>query len=308
MPELTEMAPVALTGGELIPGLAGADPVGVLAAQLSHLPRGEVLFPRAPYSADLTGTSEVNPGAGNLRWNHATPSSASEIYIADSDSDAASHSASWASLVPGGRLYVQRVGSGGILAQQVWEITSVGDESGYGKFGVTLLAANGLISADDPLQVTLQGPPPPAGDGDVVGPGGSTDNALPRFHGAGGKTLQGSGVLVGDNNEISGYRGHINRQTGTSYTVQASDAGKIIEFANVAAIAVTLPNSLPAGFSFTGVQDAAGAVTFSAASGGTLKNRQSHTKTAGNGAFVALYVSSNSGSNAAWRLGGDTAA
>lgn len=40
--------------------------------------------------------------------------------------------------------------------------------------------------------------------GDVSGPGSSTDNALPRFDGPGGKTLQGSSVVVDDSNNMSG--------------------------------------------------------------------------------------------------------
>jgi hypothetical protein len=43
-----------------------------------------------------------------------------------------------------------------------------------------------------------------AASGDVTGPGSSTDNALPRFDGAGGKTLQNSGVIVDDTNNVSG--------------------------------------------------------------------------------------------------------
>jgi hypothetical protein len=144
-------------------------------------------------------------------------------------------------------------------------------------------------------------------DGGVIGPASSTDNTVPRFDSTTGKLIQGSGVVVTDDNEISGYRGNVNRQTGTSYTLDAADAGKVVELANAAAIALTLPNSLPKGWHCTVVQDAAGQVTFTAASGATLKNRQSHTKTAGDGALCVLYVSSNAGSAAAWRLGGDTA-
>lgn len=169
------------------------------------------------------------------------------------------------------------------------------------------------VGSDGQILKVVSGAPafvdPGAGDGDVVGPGASVDNTLPRFDGTGGKTLQGSGVAVSDNNEISGYRGHLNAQTGTTYTLQASDSGKIVECTNGAAITVTLPNSLPVGFCCTVVQGGAGAVTFSAASGATLRNRQSHTKTAGQWAGATLYVRTNSGGSAAeYVLNGDTAA
>lgn len=143
---------------------------------------------------------------------------------------------------------------------------------------------------------------------DMTGPGASTDNTVPRFDGTTGKALQGSGVVISDANEISGYAANINAQVGTTYTLQASDAGKIVELTNAAAIALTLPNSLPKGFCCTVVQGGAGAVTFTAEAGGTRVNRSGHTKSAGANAWCGLYVRSNSGANAAWVLGGDTVA
>lgn len=41
-----------------------------------------------------------------------------------------------------------------------------------------------------------------SGTGDVVGPGSSTDNAIARFDGTGGKTLQDSGVTVDDSGNL----------------------------------------------------------------------------------------------------------
>ena len=51
----------------------------------------------------------------------------------------------------------------------------------------------------------IQGPAGAAGaDGDVVGPASSTDNAVARWDGALGGTLQNSGVIVDDSNNITG--------------------------------------------------------------------------------------------------------
>lgn len=41
------------------------------------------------------------------------------------------------------------------------------------------------------------------GSGDVTGPGSSTDNAIARFDGATGKTIQNSGVLIDDSNNMT---------------------------------------------------------------------------------------------------------
>ncbi len=143
--------------------------------------------------------------------------------------------------------------------------------------------------------------------GDFSGPGASTDNALVRFDGTTGKLGKNSGVLVTDNNEISGYRGNVNLQTGTTYTLLTSDTGRIIDHANGSGITVTLPNNLPVGFCCTYAQSGAGQVNFSAASGATLHNRQAHTKLAGQWAEGTLYVRANSGGSAAeYVLAGDT--
>jgi hypothetical protein len=42
------------------------------------------------------------------------------------------------------------------------------------------------------------------GGGGVTGPGSSTDNAVARFNGAGGSTIQNSGVIIDDSNNVSG--------------------------------------------------------------------------------------------------------
>lgn len=147
-----------------------------------------------------------------------------------------------------------------------------------------------------------------SGSGDVVGPASSVDNTLPRFDSTTGKLLQASGVAVTDDNEISGYRGNINRQTGTSYTLVAADSGKIVELANASSIALTADPALPKGFCCTIVQELAGAATIASTGSGTVVNRQSQFKTAGLNAMCSVYVRSNSGSNAVFVFGGDTAA
>lgn len=42
------------------------------------------------------------------------------------------------------------------------------------------------------------------GSGDVTGDDSSTDNAIPKFDGTGGKTIQNSGVIIDDDNKITG--------------------------------------------------------------------------------------------------------
>lgn len=101
---------------------------------------------------------------------------------------------------------------------------------------------------------------------------------------------------------ILGFDATLNDQTGTAYTIVASDAGKVITCNNGSAVTVTVPASLGAGFTCSVVQKGAGQVTFSASST-TINNRQSHTKIAGQHG-VATLVSTASD---VFVLAGDTA-
>jgi|11BtaG_2_1085332.scaffolds.fasta_scaffold06346_4 hypothetical protein len=80
-----------------------------------------------------------------------------------------------------------------------------------------------------------------------------------------------------DGTSISGFDATINDQTGTAYTLLASDNGKVVVLDNASAVTVTVPSGLGVGFNCSFVQKGAGQVTFSASST-TIYNRQSHTK------------------------------
>lgn len=108
---------------------------------------------------------------------------------------------------------------------------------------------------------------------------------------------------------MSGVQSMVNTQTSAAYTLISSDAGKIVEGDNASAITLTLPNSLPKGFTCDVVQKGGGLVSFSAASGASYHNRFGHSKTAGQYARCRLYVSSNAdGNSAVYVLTGDTQA
>jgi hypothetical protein len=91
-----------------------------------------------------------------------------------------------------------------------------------------------------------------------------------------------------------------NTQTGTTYTLASSDNGKVVTLNNGSAITVTVP-TLSAGFSCTFIQKGAGQVTFTA-SGTTVSNAHSQTKTFGQYAAVTLYGLSST----TFVLAGDT--
>lgn len=95
--------------------------------------------------------------------------------------------------------------------------------------------------------------------------------------------------LAIDPNTKANIASSYNNQTGTTYTLQSSDNGKVVTLSNASAITLTIPTSLPTGFNCSIVQLGAGQVTISA-SGTTIHNRQSYTKLAGQYACATILM------------------
>jgi hypothetical protein len=87
-------------------------------------------------------------------------------------------------------------------------------------------------------------------------------------------------------NAILGFDATLNDQT-DNYTLQTSDAGKVVVMNKGSAVNLTVPANLGAGFTCSVVQKGAGQVTF-VASSTTINNRQSHTKIAGQHGVATL--------------------
>ena len=102
-------------------------------------------------------------------------------------------------------------------------------------------------------------------------------------------------------NAILGFDATLNDQT-DNYTLQTSDAGKVVVMNKGSAVNLTVPASLGAGFTCSVVQKGVGQVTF-VASSTTINNRQSHTKIAGqHGVATLISTAAN-----VFVLAGDTA-
>jgi hypothetical protein len=109
-----------------------------------------------------------------------------------------------------------------------------------------------------------------------------------------------------DGNSILGYDASINAQTGTTYEIASTDAGKVITLDNASAIIVDVPSGLGANFNCTLVQLGAGQVTIQpkAASGVSINSRSNHDKIAGQYGVASLL----SYADTTWILAGDTSA
>ena len=122
----------------------------------------------------------------------------------------------------------------------------------------------------------------------VDNPGGSAETKKITVGNLLGDALTASGGAVDlGGNTLLNFDASVNEQAGTTYTLAASDLGKIVKFTSGSAINVTLPTGLGLGFTCTIIQYGAGQITFLHPSS-TLYNRQSHDKTAGQYGVVSL--------------------
>jgi hypothetical protein len=107
-------------------------------------------------------------------------------------------------------------------------------------------------------------------------------------------------------NTFSNFLAVVIADTSTARTLSATERGTVLTMSNASAITLTLHATADVGYSVTVYQKGAGQITFTAAAGGTLRNRQSQTKSAGQYAVCTLICESNAGSAAVWVLAGDT--
>ena len=103
-----------------------------------------------------------------------------------------------------------------------------------------------------------------------------------------------TGNLIGSSaSTLSGFGAQINTIT-SSYQLIASDNAKVIQSNANLAISLTIPTNLPTGFNCMVLQYGTGQITFTAASGVTLINRNTYNKTMGQYALATvLHIGSN---------------
>jgi hypothetical protein len=93
--------------------------------------------------------------------------------------------------------------------------------------------------------------------------------------------------------------GKVTAQSGTTYSLAASDCGTTILFTNSSAITVTTFSSLPVGCAVAIEQAGAGQVTIAAGAGATQHSAHNFTKTYSQYAILGLFVDTNVGGSAA---------
>jgi hypothetical protein len=164
-----------------------------------------------PYTFSTT-TTDSDPGSGIVRFNNATQNAATEIYIDDEDSDGTDVSGVIA-LLAGGNNPSSVLGYVTIRKEFAPEnfitmkITTLTSASGYTKLVGTVEASSGATPFSDTdnlyFSIDVSGDKGDPGAGDLSGPASSTDNALVRFDGTGGSTVQNSGWTLSDANALT---------------------------------------------------------------------------------------------------------
>ena len=155
-----------------------------------------------------TTTTDSDPGTGVLRLNHGTIGSATAINIDDADANSADISAyllTWddsTNSADRGQIYITKKSAPANFA--IFKVSGAStDASGYVKLAVTHVSSNGSFSNTDPIAVEFNRTGNAGADGTMSGPGSSTDNAVTRFNGTSGETVQNSGVTLDDSNHLS---------------------------------------------------------------------------------------------------------
>jgi hypothetical protein len=163
------------------------------------IPRGAI--PAVGFNFD-TATTDADPGAGDVRFNNATPASVTEIYFDNADRDGTTQT-TWLDTFDDAdttnKGYLLFVPAATPSAKLLFRVTgTVVDGTGYRKVTVTHLAGTTLPSSGAHLGVWFAGSGDDGQDGEIAGDTGATDNAVLRADGVGGATLQNSPVTIAD--------------------------------------------------------------------------------------------------------------
>jgi hypothetical protein len=191
-----------------------------------------------------TGTTDANPGSGNLRVNNATLGSASFAYISKTDRpgnsqgtnidqwDASNNTAHLGTL----RVFDVATRTKGFTAEVTTAFT---DGTTYWKIPLNSISvlSGGAPAASDVLAVMWSRTGNKGSDGagsfTSLSPGaGLTSNV--------GAAAPGSAITTSGTLSAAAL---VNAQTGTTYTMVDGDRAKLVTFANAAAVAVTLPQA-----------------------------------------------------------------
>ena len=144
-------------------------------------------------------------------------------------------------------------------------------------------------------------------DGTAIGANTASTGAFTNVTASGTLSVTGATTLgnLSGTGSISGFDANLNDQTG-AYTLNSTDNGKVVTINSSSDVTLTIDAGLGSGFNCLVVQKGTGQVTIGAASGVSVVNRSSETKTANRYAVVSIINIGNDGTNDIYILSGDT--
>jgi len=98
-------------------------------------------------------TAAADPGTGRIRWNHATQTSATEIYLDAITNDGTDISNYFKALPAGSTLFIQDKDDAAVY--QKWLVTSTTDNTGWQTLGLSLLASQGSNIPNNAITVLV---------------------------------------------------------------------------------------------------------------------------------------------------------
>lgn len=217
-----------------------------------------------------TSTSNADPGTGKLAINHATPASATALYISETDADGGAMAAILATWDDGsstirGRLRAVDPATGDFLELDI--TGTLTDNGGWDTFAITPAGGVNFANAT-PVRLFFTA----KGDKGDTGPAAAD-------------------ISWADN-------------ANTSIATSTSDESTGIRTTSASAVAIELHNDANVGKTIAFIQGGAGQITFTAESGGALENVHGYTKSFGEDAMVFAHCRANAGSAAIWQLFG----
>lgn len=141
------------------------------------------------YHARTNSQAAADPGPGNLVWNTATLTSATQLYVSATDSNGVDQTLLFNFLSTSNIFYVQDASDSAIF--QRWQVTSVTNNTGWFTIGVTLLTSAGFTTISNNHNLYLGWG---AGSTNAVT---SVGLALPSIFSVSGSPVTSTGTLTG---------------------------------------------------------------------------------------------------------------
>lgn len=114
------------------------------------------VVPSFQYLTDTGSTADSDPGAGLMKWNHATQASATVLYFDNTTNGTGTDLSTFFTSLQTAQLgFVHMVLEEDRTKWQLWKWTAITTASGYWKFTVTLQASTSTLSDNLPVRVTF---------------------------------------------------------------------------------------------------------------------------------------------------------